>query len=149
VLGLSMGGEEAVGALTDPRVHAVVAEGVTGRARADKAWLSEAYGVRGSLQQGIEWVQTAWTDLLTSASPPTPLADAVRDAPGTPLLLVAAGEVADEGHAALWLQERAPERVTVWVVEGAGHTDGVRVAPAEWRERVVGFLGAELLGAEG
>jgi uncharacterized protein len=38
VLGLSMGGEEAIGAAAaDPRVRAVVAEGATGRTAADKA----------------------------------------------------------------------------------------------------------------
>src|SRR5206468_1520008 len=40
-VGLSMGGEEAIGAAaTDPRIRAVVAEGATGRVAADNDWLS-------------------------------------------------------------------------------------------------------------
>ena len=41
-LGLSMGGEEALGAAaSDPRIRAVVAEGATTRVAGDKAWLSD------------------------------------------------------------------------------------------------------------
>ena len=57
VVGLSMGGEEAIGAAAaDDRISAVVAEGATGRVAADKAWLNEAYGWRGRVQQGVEWL---------------------------------------------------------------------------------------------
>lgn len=84
LLGLSMGGEEAIGAATDPRVRAVVAEGATAR------------------------------------------------------------RAADEGHAAAWIAAGAPERVAVWTVDGAGHTDGLGVAPEEWERRVVGFLDENL-----
>ena len=53
-----MRGEEAIGAAaTDPRIRAAVAEGATGRTAADKAWLSDAYGWRGRLQEGLEHVQ--------------------------------------------------------------------------------------------
>ncbi|MGN6574842.1 MAG: alpha/beta hydrolase [Nocardioides sp.] len=52
LVGLSMGGEEAIGAAgLDPRVRAVVAEGATNRVAADKGYLS-AYGVRGSSSAG-------------------------------------------------------------------------------------------------
>lgn len=47
-VGLSMGGEEAVGAAAGiPELRAVVAEGVTSRVAADWAFLADAYGVRG------------------------------------------------------------------------------------------------------
>ena len=40
VVGESMGGEEAIGAIgADPGIRAVVAEGATGRVVADRAWL--------------------------------------------------------------------------------------------------------------
>ena len=55
-VGLSMGGEEAVGAAAlDQRIRAVVGEGVTNRTDADKGWLTEAHGFRGWLQQRLEW----------------------------------------------------------------------------------------------
>ena len=34
----------------------------------------------------------------------------------------------------------APSRVEVWTVPGAGHTGGLTTDPAEWEDRVVGFL---------
>ena len=47
-LGLSMGGEEALGAAaSDPRIRAVVAEGATTRVAGDKAWLSDVHGRTG------------------------------------------------------------------------------------------------------
>jgi uncharacterized protein len=144
VVGLSMGGEEAIGAAAaDSRIAAVVAEGATGRTAADKAWLSEAYGVRGTLQRGIEWVQSALTDLLTSASMPTPLPEAIVAASPTPVLLVA-GDLPDEVRAGTWLRSQSPDRVTLWVVPGAGHTGGLETAPDAWRETVVGFLSSAL-----
>ena len=45
LVGMSMGGEEAVGALRSTRESApFVAEGVTGRAAVDKEWLSASSG---------------------------------------------------------------------------------------------------------
>jgi uncharacterized protein len=54
-VGLSMGGEEAIGAAaTDTGVRAVVAEGATNRVAADRAWLSEEFGWRGAVQEGMD-----------------------------------------------------------------------------------------------
>ena len=145
VLGLSMGGEETIGvAAADDRVRAVVAEGATARTAPDKAWLSDVYGWRGWLQEQVEKVQFGVTDLLTDASPPTTLRSAVGDAVGTPFLLITASTVADEGDAAEYLRTVAPERVTVWTVEGASHTGGLGTSPVEWEERVVAFFDEHL-----
>ena len=59
-----------------------------------------------------------------------------------PVLLVTAGGVPDEGHAAEALRRAAPDAVSVWTVDGAGHTGGLRTDPEGWEERVVGFLDA-------
>lgn len=141
VVGLSMGGEQAIGAAAaDPRVGAVVAEGATARQAADKAWLSEVYGWRGWLQEQFEKLQYGVTDFLTDASPPTPLRSAVANAAGTRFLLITAGNVSDEGHAASFIQRGGGGRVTVWNVSDAGHTDGYASRPDEWTQRVVEFL---------
>jgi len=145
LVGMSMGGEEAIGAAAaDPRVRAVVAEGATGRTAADRAWLADAYGLRGRLHLALERVMFGLTDLLTSARPPISLADAVVAASPRPVLLIAAGDVADEAEVATRLQARAPTSVDVWVVPGAGHTDGFRTAPDEWERRVLAVLDAAL-----
>ena len=143
-VGFSMGGEEVIGAAANPLIAAVVAEGATARTASDKAWLSDVYGWRGWVQEQVEKVQFGVTDLLTDASSPTALRTAVDRASDTPFLLIAAGTVADEGHAATWIQSAAPERVNVWTVEGAGHVDGLDTQPDEWERQVVEFLGEHL-----
>ncbi|GAA0808268.1 alpha/beta hydrolase [Spirilliplanes yamanashiensis] len=144
VAGLSMGGEEAIGAAaTDHRIRAVVAEGATGRVAADKAFLAGAYGVRGRLQQVVDRLTTGCTDLLTDARPPGSLRAAA--AAGPPVLLITAGAVDDEALAARFIQDGSP-RVEVWTVRDAGHTAGLATAPAAWEERVTSFLASALAG---
>jgi dienelactone hydrolase len=146
VVGLSMGGEEALGASgSNDLIRAVVAEGATARSAADEAWLSDEYGVRGLLQEALERVQDSVTNLLTSASTPTSMRTAVEASPGTRYLLINAGNVADEGHAAEYVASGAPDRVQTWTVEGAAHTAGLQTAPDEWSTRVTTFLTEALL----
>lgn len=141
VLGLSMGGEQAIGAAgVDPRIRAVVAEGVTGRSAADLCWLSDAYGWRGSFTRWVREGQTALADALSPAGPPPPLPGAAAAASPRPMLLIVAGDRPDELHAATAIQAAAPDSVEIWVVPGAGHTAGLRTDPAGWTERVLGFL---------
>ncbi len=145
VVGFSMGGEEAIGAAAaDPRIRAVVAEGATARQAADNAWLSDVYGWRGWVQEQVEKVQDGITDYLTEASPPTVLRSAVAQSPGASFLLITAGNVDDEGHAASYIQAAASDRVTVWNVEGADHTGGYDTQPDDWEQRVVEFLDENL-----
>lgn len=122
----------------------MVAEGATARQAADKAWLSEVYGWRGWLQEQIEKVQDGITDYLTEAPPPTALREAVIAAADTRFLLITAGEVVDEGHAADYMAAAASDRVTVWTVEGADHTGGYETRPDDWEQRVVTFLDESL-----
>ncbi len=147
VVGLSMGGEQALGASgVDHRIRAVVAEGATARSASDEAWLSERYGVRGWVQERLEWVQDRVTDVLTDAPVPGSSRDAVEAADTTRYLLIAAGEVPDEAHAAEFVAEGAPDRVEVWTVPGAGHVGALSVTPDEWSDRVTAFLAAALRG---
>lgn len=140
-VGMSMGGEEAIGAAaTNPLIRAVVAEGATNRVTGDKAWLSDEFGVRGAIQEGVEWLLYNTADLLTAADQPTPLHDAVAAAAPTPVLLIAAGAVDDESRAASYIQRGSPDTVEIWVVPDTGHTGGLDTHPEEWEERVVTFL---------
>lgn len=141
VIGLSMGGEEAIGASgSNQRIRAVVAEGSTARTAADKEWLSDQYGVRGWIQERIESLQYWLTARLTSATPPMALRAAVAQSATTRYLLITAGDVADEATAAAHIAGAAPDRVRAWSVPDAGHTDGLAVAPEEWERRVIEFL---------
>jgi pimeloyl-ACP methyl ester carboxylesterase len=68
MLGESMGGEQALAVMgSDPRIRAVVAEGVSGMQVADKGWLPQ--GIDGVLQRSMEWVQYTAAGLLTGAPP--------------------------------------------------------------------------------
>jgi dienelactone hydrolase len=143
-VGLSMGGEQALGAAAaDPRLRAVVAEGATHRVAGDKAYLERAYGARGRVQQAIDRVTTALTDLLTAAGPPITLRAAAGAAGPRPVLLIAAGAVAEEGLAARYIQD-GNAHVQVWEAPGAGHTGGLAATPAEWQRRVTAFLDGAL-----
>jgi pimeloyl-ACP methyl ester carboxylesterase len=141
VLGTSMGGEEAIGAAAaDPRIRAVVAEGATNRTSADKAWLSDVHGWRGTITEGIETMVFAATDLLTSADPPIALRDAATTAAPRPVLLLAGGNMPDEADAGRYIQGGSPETVELWVVPGSGHTAALDTDPGAWEQRVTGFL---------
>ena len=145
-VGLSMGGEEVVGAsASDPRIKAVVAEGATSRMAADKAWLHRTFGAQGWVQERIEQLTYGAADLLTGADPPRSLRAAVQAAAPRPVLLIAAGKVPDEAHADRYIAAGSPSTVSVWEVPGAGHTAGLATQPAQWEAHVTGFLAQALV----
>jgi pimeloyl-ACP methyl ester carboxylesterase len=144
-VGMSMGGEEAIGAAAnDGRIRAVVAEGATNRVSADRAWLSDEYGWRGVIQEGVEWLLYNAADVLTAAEPPRSLRDAVSAIAPRRVLLIAGGDVAEEGHASRYIQAASPDTVDVWVAADTGHTGALDTHPDEWAARVTTFLDGAL-----
>lgn len=140
VLGLSMGGEEAIGAAAvDPAIRAVVTEGATHRTAADKAGYLPG-GVLGAVQRGLDWITYSTAALLSRAPRPGTLHTAVARAQTTPFLLIAGGTVPDESDAVAYLRTAAPNRVQTWTVPGASHVHALASAPAEWTARVTEFL---------
>jgi dienelactone hydrolase len=143
LLGESMGGEQALAAMgTDPRIRAVIGEGVTGQQLADHGWMM--HGITGVLDTGMEWVQYTAAGLISGAPRPMSIPDAIRAAAPRPALIIAGGSVADEPVAARWFQAASPATVQVWVVPHAGHTQGLAAAPRAWDARVISFLNAAL-----
>jgi uncharacterized protein len=143
-VGLSMGGEEAIGAAAaNPGIHAVVAEGATNRIAADKAFLQDVYGVSGWIQQRIDALTTACTDRLTDADLPITLRAAASAVSPRPVLLITAGNAPDEAHAARYMQ-RGNANVQVWEVPNTGHTKGLNTHPEQWEQRVITFLASAL-----
>ena len=109
VVGLSMGGEEAIGAAAEvPGIRAVVAEGATARSDADHP--GAASGVTGAIERITSWEQFRVADLLTDASPPMALVDAVRTS-ATPMLLIAGRGEVDANRR---IRDAAPDRVELW-----------------------------------
>jgi len=141
-LGLSMGGEQVLGAAAgDPRISAIVAEGATNRVAADLAWLPDWYGARGAVQLGLEHAKQAITALLTPYPAPGSLREALRAIGDRPVLIITAGQRPDEYSAAI---HNGPG-VEIWNVEEAGHTGALAADPDAWQQRVVGFFEQALL----
>ena len=120
---------------------------MTGQQLADHGWLPG--GPDGLAQRGLEWVMYTAAGLLSGASPPMSIPNAIRAAAPRPELIIAGGAMPDEPVAARWFQAAAPASVQVWVVPGAGHTGGLTADPAAWQARVTAFLDAALQPAGG
>jgi pimeloyl-ACP methyl ester carboxylesterase len=145
VVGMSMGGEDAIGAAAAiPAIRVVVAEGATNRVAGDKAWLSKQFGLSGSITEVVGRMTYGLADLLTAARPPITLHNAVRLAAPRPVLLITAGNVPDELRAAQFIQTGSPSTVQVWTVPATGHTQALKTHLTEWETRVTGFLGRSL-----
>ena len=139
LLGESMGGEQSLAAMgTDPRIRAVIGEGVTGQQLADHGWMM--HGITGVLDTGMEWVQYTAAGLISGAPRPMSIPDAIRAAAPRPALIIAGGAVTSEPIAARWFQGASPATVHLWVVPHAGHTAGLATAPRAWAAHVISFL---------
>jgi uncharacterized protein len=139
-VGLSMGGEELLGAAgSDERLRVVVAEGVTGRGAADRELLGQT-GLVGAVDRLTAAITFGAADLMTRASSPTPLGAAVASMAGRRVLLLA-GADPQEPTVADALRERArPGVVTVWELPDTPHTAALARHGAAWEARVIGFL---------
>jgi uncharacterized protein len=145
-VGMSMGGEEAIGAAADnDRIKAVVAEGATGRTTADLEWLSDEYGIRGAVTEAWDAVlEYDLADLLTNADPPVSLHDAVARGAPRQVLLITAATVDEETAAARYIRSASPRTVHIWQVSDAGHIQGFSVQPGQWKRHVLSFLDSRL-----
>ena len=145
VVGLSMGGEEALGAAaSDDRIRAVVAEGASGRTLADDDLVLPDHPGRW-MNIARDWLTFGITDWITGASPPIGLRSAVvAIAPRPVLLITGTDALGDEVTAGRRLRVASPGTVSLWEVDGATHTAALATDPDGWRSRVLDFLGTAL-----
>ncbi len=140
ILGESMGGEEAIGALGhDRRVRAVVAEGVTGRTFADTARLGS--GVQSLISRADSWISYTTAGLLSRAPEPQPVQASLRAARPRPALIIAGR---DEIQAARFFRSSSPSNVTIWEMPDTAHTAGLATHPTQWKQHVLAFLAEHL-----
>ena len=140
ILGESMGGEEAIGAIgQDPRVRAVIAEGVTGRTFADTARLGTS--LESLISRADSWISYTTAGLLSRAPQPEPLRMSLHTAAPRPVLIIAGK---DELQAARYLQSSSPSNVMTWRMPDTAHTAGLSTHPYQWREHVLQFLAEHL-----
>jgi hypothetical protein len=133
--GLSLGGEVLLeAAARDHRLAAVISDG--GARPMDQ----DAVTHPGPAAHAVMWLGLQATRAVSGMEPSRSL---VRFMPGIaprPVLLVAAGAVAEEGPVARDYQRAGGSSVHIWEVPGAAHTGGLRRHPAEYERRTVGFL---------
>ncbi len=142
VLGLSMGGEQAINAAaTDSRIRAVVAEGVQPKLPADTS--QRPHRLEGLTERAVDVISFATARLLTRAPTPLPQREAVAAVAPRPLLLIAGeGEVS----AARALQAVAPSTVSLWELPDTPHTAGLAQHRDAWTARVTAFFDSSLSG---
>jgi predicted acyl esterase len=142
-LGLSTGAEAVVTAAAhDPRIDAVVAEGVINRSSADTRHLHDWSG------SAYWWVAFKAIAVQTHDSPPEPLTEDFRRVAPRPLLLITAAENPPERTVAPAYRRAAGPTASFWLAR-TGHTHALSAFPAEYRRRVVGFLNRALAAPEG
>jgi fermentation-respiration switch protein FrsA (DUF1100 family) len=140
ILGESMGGEEAIGAIgADPRVRAVIAEGVTGRTFADTARLGR--GLTDLISRFQSWITYTTAGILSQAPQPASLRTSLRQAAPRPVLIIA-GQ--DEITAGRYLQSGSTTNVQLMEMPDTAHTSRLRTHPTEWETAVVKFLSHNL-----
>ena len=141
VLGMSMGGEEAIGAAaSDHRIRAVVTEGALWRGSMDDSWLPQT--LLGFVDRGTLAVQTQVANLLTSAPEPNGLRESlVAIAPRRVLLIAGQPELRGDRS----YRNASPSNVQLWELPDTPHTEGLTKHPQQWETRVVGFFNQTLL----
>jgi pimeloyl-ACP methyl ester carboxylesterase len=141
IVGQSMGGEVAVTtAAEDPRVSALVVEGVSARTWADARLKPDAHPV--SLANA--WLMFGLVGLLSPAPEPIPLVDAFAAVAPRPILLIS-GAPANEAALGALYADTAPASVTWWALPDTPHTGALGEHPQAYAERVLGFLDEHLL----
>jgi dienelactone hydrolase len=142
LLGLSMGGEEAItAAAADPRIGAVVAEGASARTPGDLAYLPT--DPVGSTHRIVSTIMWSIADLMTDAAAPAPLVE-LMPAVGSRLLLIVGNDPAEVAAAPLFAVA-APD-IEVWSLPDTPHMGALGTHPDEWEARVIDFLDARLPG---
>lgn len=143
VLGLSMGAEIAIEwAANDDGFAAVVADGASGRTFADLRQYSFDLPTRAFWSPPLQSAELMeWA--LSGTKPPRPLVDLAPDI-REPMLYISADGVEEELISRI--AQRSGGQSELWVVPGAGHTQGLKLHPALYEARVVGFFDRELLG---
>ena len=138
-LGLSLGGEVLLSAAADePEIIAIAADGATQRCLADYFALETN---RSLWRSWTTRVMYATVRLLSGQTPPErTILSSVKNASRTRFLFIAAGNVENESIYGGLFAEAAGDSAALFVVPGAGHTQGLAVATEEYTAWVIGFF---------
>jgi pimeloyl-ACP methyl ester carboxylesterase len=139
ILGLSMGGEEAINAAArDERIEAVVADGAGTSTYPD----SVATGAH-VVERLVNWTQYTMVDVLSDASQPIGVAASMPLIAPRPVLLITGEETVEKMMGPLYARAGGPT-TTLWELPGTPHTAGLREHHSAYLDRVTRFFGATL-----
>jgi pimeloyl-ACP methyl ester carboxylesterase len=140
VLGLSLGGEVGLAATAlDPRIRAVVVEGVSARSWADARLEPDPHPV-GYVNQ---WLTFVLVDAFAPEPRPLPLIDLVARI-DVPVLMIS-GAPSNERKLDPIYAGTAPDVITLWSLPDTPHTQAVRTHPVEYERRVLAVFDGSLL----
>ena len=142
-LGLSMGGEVLLASAADqPEITAIVADGATQHSLKDYFLLEENHSLWHNWTTRLLY---ATVSLLTGQQPPErSIVDSITEAKNTSFLLVSAEQVEKEKVYGEAFVAAVPDRVSLWVAPGAGHTGGIFTAREAYQEQVIAFFDGAL-----
>ena len=141
VLGLSMGGEEALtAAALDERIGAVVSEGAGIGTYGD----SIAAGSH-AVERIINWTQFAAVDVLSDASQPESIHRTIGRIAPRPVLLIAGDEAVEREVDPIYAAAGG-STTELWMLSDTPHTDALRVHEQEYERRVLELFRDALLG---
>jgi pimeloyl-ACP methyl ester carboxylesterase len=133
--GVSLGAEVLIeAAAREPRLRALVADGAT------RPQDGATYGGESGLERVSGWLQVQVAHGISGARPARSLVGLIPRIAPRPVLLVAGGGFPVEIPANRVYRRAGGETVELWERPGAAHTAGLRVDPAQYERRTVGFL---------
>ncbi|MGH2710019.1 MAG: alpha/beta hydrolase [Actinomycetota bacterium] len=143
VFGISMG---AIGAMSaaasDPRIEAVIAEGLSVHSFDDAMTL----GWDGWWHLPFYWTVMTGMDLLSPADPPMPVRDAIQRIGERPVLFIA-GRGRDERILNRTYTSLASESSELLELPDTKHSQGIWFHHEEWTGRVLSFFDRALLAS--
>jgi dienelactone hydrolase len=141
-LGLSTGADVLIAAASRRRdIRAIVADGATTESLTDVRRISHGGDL---IAVPFFAVQYAAAEVLEQHRQMPPLEKLAAEVPPTPILFIASTWKVERSAAPAYAHAAAASS-SLWLVD-AGHTQGLRAHPREYRQRVVGFFDRELLG---
>ena len=146
-LGLSLGGEVLLAsAANEPELQAIVADGATYHSLVDYLELPDNRSLWHSWTVRLMYASAA---LFTGQRPPEQtILESISNAASTQFLLIAAGTKPNESAYGALYEAAANGRAELWTVPNAGHTQGLFIAPEEYRSRVLAFFQDALVEAD-
>jgi hypothetical protein len=141
-LGLSTGADVLVEAASRRRdIKAIVADGTTSRSTADTRRI-----LHGGDLVSLPFFASLYaaSEVLEGSTPGPPLVRLAARVPPTPILFIASTWKVERDAAPIYARAAAASS-SLWRV-AAGHTQGLKEHPREYRRRVIGFFDRTLLG---